>query len=120
LFGRGTVGEGCDVDDLDLPGDQRALVEAVLETGTPVVLVLVTGRPYALEWAKDRCAAIVQAWFPGQEGASAVAGVLSGRINPSGRTTLSFPRSAGMMPTTYRHVRLAGKVPVTNLDPTPV
>lgn len=120
LFGRGTVGEGCDVDDLELPGEQRALVEAVLETGTPVVLVLVTGRPYAIDWAVGRCAAIVQAFFPGQEGASAVAGVLSGRINPSGRTTLSFPRSAGMMPTTYRHVRLAGKVGVTNLDPTPV
>ncbi len=120
LFGRGTVGEGCDVDDLELPGEQRALVEAVLETGTPVVLVLVTGRPYAIEWAVGRCAAIVQAWFPGQEGAGAIAGVLGGRINPSGRTTLSFPRSAGMMPTTYRHVRLAGKVGVTNLDPTPV
>lgn len=99
---------------------KRALVEAVLETGTKVVLVLVTGRPYALDWAVGRAAAIVQAWFPGQEGAAAVAGVLSGRINPSGRTTISFPRSAGMMPTTYRHVRLAGKVGVTNLDPTPV
>ena len=120
LFGRGTVGEGCDVDTLDLPGEQVALAEAVLATGTPVVLVLVSGRPYSLDWAVGRCAAIVQAWFPGQEGASAVAGVLSGRINPSGHTTLSFPRSAGMMPTTYRHVRLAGKVDVTNLDPTPV
>jgi beta-glucosidase len=120
LFGRGTVGEGCDVDSLELPGEQRALVEAVLETGTPVVLVLVTGRPYALGWAVGRASAIVQAWFPGQEGAAAVAGVLSGRVNPSGRTTLSFPSSAGMMPTTYRHVRLAGKVDVTNLDPTPV
>lgn len=120
LFGRGTVGEGCDVEDLELPGEQRALIEAVLETGTPVVLVLVTGRPYALGWAVGRVAALVQAWFPGQEGASAVAGVLSGRINPSGRTTLSFPASAGVMPTTYRHVPLAGKVGVTNLDPTAV
>lgn len=120
LFGRGTVGEGCDTDTLELPGEQRALVEAVAATGTPVVLVLVTGRPYALDWTTSTCAAVVQAWFPGQDGASAVAGVLSGRINPSGHTTLSFPRSAGMMPTTYRHVRLAGKVGVTNLDPTPV
>ena len=120
LFGRGTVGEGCDVDSLDLPGEQRALVEAVLGTGTPVVLVLVSGRPYVLDWAVSTCAAIVQAWFPGQDGAAAVGGVLSGRINPSGRSTLSFPRSAGMQPMTYRHVRLAGKATVTNLDPTAV
>ena len=51
LFGRGTVGEGCDRDDLELPGVQRELVEAVLATGTPVVLVLLTGRPYAVDWA---------------------------------------------------------------------
>ncbi len=120
LFGRGTVGEGCDVDTLDLPGEQVALAEAVLATGTPVVLVLVSGRPYALDWAVGRARAIVQAWFPGQEGGPAIAGILSGRVNPSGRTTLSFPRSAGMMPTTYRHVRLAGKADVTNLDPSPV
>jgi hypothetical protein len=120
LFGRGTVGEGCDVDTLDLPGEQLALAEAVLATGTPVVLVTITGRPYALDWAVGRCAAMVQAWFPGQNGGAAIAGVLSGRVNPSGRTTLSFPRSAGMMPTTYRRVRLAGPVAVTNLDPTPV
>ena len=69
LFGRGTVGEGCDRDDLELPGVQRELVEAVLATGTPVVLVLLTGRPYAVDWALRRCAAVVQAFFPGEEGA---------------------------------------------------
>src|SRR5690554_725794 len=57
LFGRGTTGEGCDVDSLELPGVQRDLVEAVLATGKPVVLVLVTGRPYAIGWALERCAA---------------------------------------------------------------
>src|SRR5690606_38581071 len=60
LFGRGTSGEGCDRDDLELPGVQRELVEAVLDTGTPVVLVLLTGRPYAVAWALDRCAAVLQ------------------------------------------------------------
>jgi len=120
LFGRGTVGEGCDTDTLDLPGEQRALAEAVAATGTPVVLVLITGRPYALDWTTGTCAAVVQAWFPGQEGAGAIAGVLGGRVNPSGRTTLSFPRSAGMQPMTYRHVRLAGPGGVTNLDPSAV
>jgi beta-glucosidase len=119
LFGRGTVGEGCDRDDLELPGVQRDLVEAVLATGTPTVLVLLTGRPYAIGWALRRCAAVVQAFFPGEEGAGAVAGVLSGRINPSGRLPVSLPRSAGAQPYSYLHVALGEGHEVTNLDTTP-
>uniref|UniRef100_UPI0040492F02 beta-xylosidase/alpha-l-arabinosidase n=1 Tax=Georgenia sp. M64 TaxID=3120520 RepID=UPI0040492F02 len=119
LFGRGTVGEGCDRDDLELPGVQRELVEAVLATGTPVVLVLLTGRPYALGWALEACAAVVQAFFPGEEGAAAVAGVLSGRVNPSGRLPVSLPRSAGSQPYSYLHPALGGASPVTSLDPAP-
>jgi beta-glucosidase len=120
LFGRGTSGEGCDADSLDLPGVQRRLVEALLETGTPVVLVLVTGRPYAVDWALARCAAVVQAFFPGQEGAAAVAGVLSGRINPSGRLPVSMPRSVGAQPYSYLHPPLGGASSVSNLDTAPV
>jgi len=119
LFGRGTSGEGCDRDDLELPGVQRALVEALLETGTPVVLVLVTGRPYAVDWAIERCVAVVQAFFPGEEGAGAVAGVLSGRVNPSGRLPVSMPRSAGAQPYSYLHPALGAGQEVTNLDSTP-
>ena len=119
LFGRGTVGEGCDRDDLELPGVQRELVEAVLETGTPVVLVLLTGRPYAIGWALDRCAAVVQAFFPGEEGATAIANVLSGEVNPSGRLPVSIPRSQGAQPYTYLHPPLAGPTETSNLDPTP-
>jgi len=115
LFGRGTVGEGCDTDDLELPGVQRQLVEAVLDTGTPVVLVLMTGRPYAVKWAVERCAAVVQAFFPGEEGASAMAGVLSGRVNPSGRLPVTLPRSAGAQPYTYLHPQLGGDGEVSNL-----
>jgi beta-glucosidase len=115
LFGRGTVGEGCDRDDLELPGVQRELVEAVLATGTPTVLVLLTGRPYAVDWALRRCAAVVQAFFPGEEGAGAVAGVLSGRINPSGRLPVSLPRSAGAQPYSYLHPALGEGDEVTNL-----
>jgi beta-glucosidase len=115
LFGRGTVGEGCDRDDLELPGVQRELVEAVLDTGTPTVLVLLTGRPYAVDWALRRCAAVVQAFFPGEEGAGAVAGVLSGRINPSGRLPVSLPRSAGAQPYSYLHPALGEGDEVTNL-----
>ncbi len=119
LFGRGTVGEGCDRDDLELPGVQRRLVEAVLDTGTPVVLVLLTGRPYAVGWALERCAAVVQAFFPGEEGGSAVAGVLSGRVNPSGRLPVSLPRSVGAQPYTYLHPALGGDGDVTNLSTAP-
>lgn len=120
LFGRGTSGEGCDTDSLELPGIQRDLVEAVLATGTPVVLVLVTGRPYAIGWAVGRCAAIVQAFFPGEEGASAIAGVISGRVNPCGRLPVSMPRSAASQPYSYLHPKLAGPTSVSNVDVAPV
>ena len=120
LFGRGTSGEGCDADSLELPGVQRRLVEELLDTGTPVVLVLLTGRPYVVDWALERCAAVVQAFFPGQEGASAVAGVLSGRINPSGRLPVSMPRSVGAQPFSYLHPPLGGASSVSNLDTAPV
>ena len=120
LFGRGTSGEGCDADSLELPGVQRELVEAVLATGTPVVLILVTGRPYAVGWALDGCAAVVQAFFPGEEGASAITGIISGRVNPSGRLPVSLPRSAGSQPYTYLHPPLGGPSSVSNLDPEPV
>jgi beta-glucosidase len=98
---------------------QRDLVEAVLATGTPTVLVLLTGRPYAVDWAIRRCAAVVQAFFPGEEGAGAVAGVLSGRVNPSGRLPVSLPRSAGAQPYSYLHPALGEGHEVTNLDTTP-
>jgi len=119
LFGRGTVGEGCDRDDLELPGVQRELVEAVLATGTPVVLVLLTGRPYAVDWALERCAAVVQAFFPGEEGGTALARVLTGQVAPSGRLPVSLPRSAGSQPYSYLHPRLAGPTETSSLDPTP-
>ncbi len=119
LFGRGTSGEGCDVDDLELPGVQRELVERILETGTPVVLVLITGRPYAVGWALDRCAAVVQSYFPGEEGGTALASVIAGTTAPSGRMPISMPRSAGASPFSYLHPRLGGASSVTNLDTAP-
>ena len=119
LFGRGTVGEGCDRDDLELPGVQRDLIEAVVATGTPTVVVLLTGRPYAVGWTMQQCAAVVQAFFPGEEGASAIAGVLSGQVNPSGRLPVSLPRSAGAQPYSYLHTALGEGDEVTNLATTP-
>jgi beta-xylosidase len=124
LFGRGTVGEGNDTESLDLPGVQRGLVEAIVATGTPVVMVLVTGRPYALEWALDavgpKPGAVLQAFFPGEGGGLAIADVLTGKVNPSGRLPLSLPRSAGAQPYSYLHPILGGPSDVTAADSTPL
>jgi beta-xylosidase len=118
LFGRGTSGEGCDVPILSLPGAQQQLLDAVLDTGVPTIAVLLTGRPYALGSAPDRAAAIVQAFFPGERGGPAVAGVLSGRVNPSGRLPVSVPAGPGTQPTTYLGGVLAGRSDVSSVDPT--
>ncbi|MFE0401061.1 beta-glucosidase [Streptomyces nigra] len=119
LFGRGTSGEGCDAESLALPGSQQQLLDALLDSGTPVVTVLLAGRPYALGRAVDESAAIVQSFFPGEEGTRAIAGVLSGRTNPSGRLPVSVPRGAGSQPSTYLGARLAQVSEVSNIDPTP-
>ncbi|MFF3936085.1 beta-xylosidase/alpha-l-arabinosidase [Streptomyces phaeofaciens] len=120
LFGRGTSGEGCDVADLSLPGVQGELLDALVATGVPVVLVLLTGRPYALGRWQGRLGAVVQAFFPGEEGGPAVAGVLSGRVNPSGRLPVSVPRVPGGQPWTYLQPPLGLAGEVSNLDPTPL
>lgn len=110
-FRTGTVGEGTDASDLSLPGVQPELVEAVLATGTPTVVVLVNGRPFDLSRIAGRAAAIVEAWFPGQDGAAAIAGVLAGDVNPCGKTTLGFARGAGAMPRSYDEKTLSQGVP---------
>ncbi|RYV52164.1 glycosyl hydrolase [Pengzhenrongella frigida] len=126
LFGRGTVGEGNDSESLELPGVQRQLVEALLATGTPVVMVLLTGRPYAIGWALDgagqtaKPGAVLQAFFPGEGGGLAIADVLTGRVNPSGRLPVSMPRSTGAQPYSYLQPILGGPSDVTSTDPTPL
>ncbi len=119
LFGRGTSGEGCDAADLSLPGAQQDLVDAVLATGTPTVVTLLAGRPYALGAAVDGAAAIVEAFFAGEEGTPALAGVLSGRVNPSGRLPVSVPSNPGAQPSSYLAAPLARKSGVSNIDTTP-
>ncbi|MBJ7905501.1 glycoside hydrolase family 3 C-terminal domain-containing protein [Streptomyces sp. DSM 110735] len=120
LFGRGTSGEGCDVADLELPGVQAGLLDALVATGTPVALVLLTGRPYALGRWEAQLGASVQAFLPGEEGGTAVAGVLSGRVNPSGRLPLSVPRDPGGQPWTYLQPPLGLPSEVSALDPAPL
>ncbi|MBO0702409.1 MAG: glycoside hydrolase family 3 C-terminal domain-containing protein [Candidatus Dormibacteraeota bacterium] len=119
LFGRGTSGEGCDAVDLCLPGLQPELVRAVLATGTPVVLVLIAGRPYALGDEVEAAGAIVASFFPGQLGGQALAEVLVGIVNPSGHLPVSVPRDAGGLPSTYLAPRLARRSQVSSVDPTP-
>ncbi|GHH43890.1 glycoside hydrolase family 3 N-terminal domain-containing protein [Streptomyces candidus] len=120
LFGRGSSGEGCDAEDLALPYGQGDLLDAVLDSGTPTVIVVLSGRPYALgRWA-DRAAAVVQAFFPGQEGGGAVAGVLSGRVAPSGRLPVAVPRNPGGQPAPYLAPPLGRHGFPSTVDPTPL
>ncbi len=98
-----TSGEFRDSAHLTLPGVQQDLVEAILATGTPVVLVLVTGRPYAIPHLVDASHAVVEAWLPGAEGASALAEVLFGDVNPGGKLPITFPRHVGQIPLFYAH-----------------
>ncbi|MGP4020891.1 beta-xylosidase/alpha-l-arabinosidase [Saccharopolyspora sp. 5N708] len=118
LFGRGTSGEGCDAADLRLPGEQEELVEALLGTGVPVVLVVCSGRPYALGRLADRLAAAVQVFFPGEAGGAALVDVLTGVVNPSGKLPVSIPAESGANPGTYLTARLGTRSDVSSLDPT--
>jgi len=120
LFGRGTSGEGCDASDLQLPGIQSELLTELVKTGRPVVLVLISGRPYAIGPAADRLAAAVQAFFPGQEGSAAIAAVLSGRAVPSGKLPIEMPLLASAERSSYLAAPLAGRSGVSSVDPTPL
>jgi len=104
-----TCGEARDRSDLNLTGVQQALLEAVAATGTPVVLVLVNGRPLSIVWAADNIPAIVEAWLPGEEGAEAVADVLFGDFNPGGKLPITVPRHVGQVPIYYKHKPSGGK-----------
>lgn len=104
-----TSGEGRDRLSLDLPGAQEDLIRAVVATGTPVVLVLIAGRPSASAWAHDRCAAVVLGWFPGEEGAAAIVDVLTGVFNPGGKLPMSHPRTVGQIPAFYGHKVSGGR-----------
>jgi beta-glucosidase len=104
-----TTGEGRDRSTLDLPGVQEALVAAVTATGTPVALVLVGGRPMGSVATHERSDAALMAWLPGQAGAQAIAEVLTGEIDPSGKLPISFPRSVGQVPVFYGHKLSGGR-----------
>ena len=100
---RETNGEGRDVASLDLSGLQEDLIKAVHATGTPTVVVLINGRPLSIRWVAEHIPAIVEAWLPGEQGGHAVAEVLFGDVNPSGRLPVTVPRHAGQLPVYYNH-----------------
>lgn len=101
--GRATDGEGFDVASLDLTGHQEQLIQAVQAVGKPVVLVLINGRPLSIRWAAENVPAIVEAWTPGERGGEAVADVLFGDYNPSGRLSITIPRSSAQLPAYYNY-----------------
>lgn len=94
-------GEANSRSQIDLPGDQLALIQLVHQSGKPYVVTLFNGRPLALGWAAEHCPTLLECWFPGSEGGRAVADVLSGKVNPGGKLPVSFPHSVGQMPLYY-------------------
>ncbi len=96
-------GEAASRVSLDLPGNQQQLLEAVVATGKPVVLVLLNGRPLNISWAAGHVPAILEAWYPGTEGGNAIADILFGDANPEGKLPVSWPRTVGQVPIYYVH-----------------
>jgi beta-glucosidase len=104
-----TVGEAIDRAELDLPGHQQQLVEAIHATGTPTIVVLMNGRPSTLGWIVEHIPAVLESWLPAQEGGSAIADVLFGDANPGGKLPVSFPRGVGQIPVYYNHKPSGGR-----------
>lgn len=104
-----TTGESRDSSTLKLPGVQLDLLREIKKTNTPIILVLVTGRPYSLEWADENVSTILEAWLPGEEGGNAVADIIIGNQTPGGKLPISFPYHAGQIPVYYNHKPSGGR-----------
>ncbi len=109
LTDNATTGEFRDRLDLGFMGRQQELLEAVVATGTPVVLVVVSGRPLSIEWAAQHCAAVLLTWVPGEAGPEAIVAALVGDENPGGKLPISVPRQVGQVPVSYRHHPTGGR-----------
>jgi beta-glucosidase len=96
-------GESSSRSQIDIPENQRNLLKALVKTGKPVVLVLFTGRPLVLTWENENVDAILNVWFAGTEAGNAIADALYGKVNPSGKLSMSFPRNEGQIPVYYNH-----------------
>lgn len=100
---QGMTGEASSRSNITLPESQENLLKALSKTGKPIVLVLMNGRPLTLEWESNNVSAILEAWYAGTEAGNAVADILVGNVNPSGKLTVSFPYTAGQIPIYYNH-----------------
>ena len=100
---QGTDGEGYDVATLELTGKQLELVQKIQATGTPTIVILINGRPLATPWISDHIPAILEAWIPGEKGGDAIADILFGDYNPSGKLSITIPRHAGQLPVYYNY-----------------
>lgn len=99
-----TSGEGIDLNDIALTGVQEELIKAVQAVGKPVVVVLVAGKPFAVPWIKEHIPAVVAQWYAGEQAGASIADILFGKVNPSGKTSFSFPQSTGHLPVYYNHL----------------
>ena len=103
-YSNATCGEGFDLNDLTLPGVQEDLVKAVYATGKPTIVVLLSGKPFAIPWIKEHVPGIIAQWYPGEQGGLALADVILGNVNPSGKLNYSFPQSVGHLPCYYNYL----------------
>ncbi len=99
------IGEAASRSSLELPGRQLELIQAVVATGTPVVLLVMNGRPLDLRWPAEHVPAILDIWYPGSQGGTAIANLLFGDISPGGKLPFTWPRTVGQVPMTYSHTR---------------
>jgi len=103
-YSNATIGEGFDLTDTDLPGVQEELIREIKRAGKPMVVILLTGKPHSISWEKENADAIVVQWFGGEQQGNALADVLFGNINPSGKLNVSFPQSVGHLPCYYNYL----------------
>jgi beta-glucosidase len=104
-------GESSSISNIEMPENQRRLLQALVQTGKPVVLVLFTGRPLGLRWESENIPSILNVWFGGSEAGDAIADVLFGKVNPSGKLTMSFPQNTGQIPVYYNHKNTGRPLP---------
>lgn len=110
-----SVNKTLSTSDISLPGVQQDLLKELKKTGKPIILILLNGRPLALDWESKNMDAILEAWFPGTTTGDAVAQILTGKVNPSAKLPVSFPFSTGQIPVYYNHKKI-GRTPLPNGD----